>query len=130
MKRRNSTAYSSGRKSPPQPHDHCRCPGQHIVGFAAAVGARVWASVVLPAGELQYSTHSSNQCGVRLRTLAATYGCAPQSWQKRMNSAVPKVLRVVFLRARWRVAQLRGVSAEVRLRTVAGRARTTPVARL
>src|SRR5450631_469299 len=54
---RNSTAYSCGVKFPPQPQDSFPTPQKRTLnGSANPAAARVSARVVLPAGELQYST--------------------------------------------------------------------------
>src|SRR6185295_5224194 len=55
--RRNSTAYSCAVKFPPQPHDSFPTP-QYRTPNGSAYPAAVRRSdrVVLPAGELQYST--------------------------------------------------------------------------
>src|SRR6185436_21167333 len=58
-KRRYSAAYSSGVKLPPQPHDSLPTPQYFTLnGSRSPPAARSSAGVVLPAGELQYSTHS------------------------------------------------------------------------
>src|SRR5262245_24123186 len=55
VNRRYSAAYSSGVKFPPQPHDSLPTPQNFTP--AGSRFARMSASVVEPAGELQYSTH-------------------------------------------------------------------------
>src|SRR4030095_7158307 len=59
VKRRYSAAYSSGVKLPPQPQDSLPTPQKRTLkGSRSPPAARFSAGVVLPAGELQYSTHS------------------------------------------------------------------------
>src|SRR6478672_5016934 len=54
---RNSTAYSCAVKFPPQPQDSLPTPQYRTPnGSAYPAAARMSARVVLPAGELQYST--------------------------------------------------------------------------
>src|SRR5882724_115908 len=70
--RRNSTAYSCGVKFPPQPQDSLPTPQKRTSkGSADPPAVRLSAKVVLPAGELRYSTHWENASAGRLRTLAA-----------------------------------------------------------
>jgi hypothetical protein len=58
VKRRNSTAYSSAVKSPPQPQLSLPTPQKRTLsGLRSPSRARRSASDVDPAGELQYSTH-------------------------------------------------------------------------
>src|SRR5580704_19699129 len=55
---RNSTEYSVAVMSPPHPHDSLPTPqNRTLKGSLLPPAARRSASVVLPAGELQYSTH-------------------------------------------------------------------------
>src|ERR1700761_718183 len=90
---RYSLAYSSGVKFPPQPQLSLPTPQYcTLYGSGDPPAARTSAQVVLPAGELQYSTHWSKAYAFRLRTLAARYGSAPDSLQKRTNSSVPNWL--------------------------------------
>ena len=71
-KRRNSAAYSSGVKLPPQPHDSLPIPQYRTPnGSRSPPAARCSASVVLAAGELQYSTHSMNDRAGNVRTFTA-----------------------------------------------------------
>src|SRR6266404_2438958 len=57
-KRRYSTAYSCAVKLPPQPQDSLPTPQYcTLKGSLNPAAARSSARVVLPAGELQYSTH-------------------------------------------------------------------------
>ena len=60
-------------------------------GSGDPLAARSSASA-LPEGKLQYSIQSRISCGEPDPTLAAKYGSAPISRQKRMNSCVPKLL--------------------------------------
>src|SRR5205814_6681920 len=56
---RNSTAYSCDVKFPPQPQDSLPTPQKRTPnGSEYPAAARTSARLVLPAGALQYSTHS------------------------------------------------------------------------
>src|SRR5271157_5155638 len=90
-------AYSAGSKLPPHPQDSLPTPQYFTLkGSLNPAATRVSASVVIPAGELQYSTHWTNCCAGRLRTLAARYGSAPTSLQNCTNSLVPNWLGSYF----------------------------------
>src|SRR5258708_25704531 len=73
VKRRNSTAYSSGVKSPPQPQDSFPTP-QYFTrnGSGEPAAARASANVVLPAGGFQISPPSHNPDAGKLLTVPAT----------------------------------------------------------
>src|SRR5207248_817044 len=87
---RNSTAYSSGVKFPPQPHDSFPIPQYRTLnGSRSPAAARIPESVVCSAGALQYSTQSSKSRALPDRTFAARYGSAPINLQNRQNSFVP-----------------------------------------
>src|ERR1700730_6035609 len=68
----NSAANCCPVKLPPHPQDSVPTPQKRTPnGSGYPDAARVSAHVVLPAGELQYSTQWSNSSPGRLRTLAA-----------------------------------------------------------
>ena len=71
-KRRYSAAYSSGVKLPPHPQDSFPMPQYRTPnGSRSPPAARCSASVVLPAGELQYSSHSVNERAGSVRRFTA-----------------------------------------------------------
>src|SRR2546425_11193312 len=84
---RYSAAYSSGVKLPPHPQDSFPMPQYRTPnGSRSPPEARCSASVVPPAGELQYSNHSENERAGRARKVTARKGCAATRGQNRINS--------------------------------------------
>src|SRR3990170_4527238 len=74
VNRRNSTAYSSAVKSPPQPQLSLPTPQKRTFsGSGEPSFARRSASDVLPAGEFADSTHWEKERARRLRGVAAKH---------------------------------------------------------